>query len=360
MTTYDDKSKDIVESSGRFILPLCKEYDDVTFKASYIVVPNIKCSGKITALFDLIALGNVEAKEIDVKGRFICLGNCMVSGSVVVQNEIWANDVRASSIEAHDRIVAQEIDGGTIIADGSIIVGKILAVEKLAKSDKIILCGETAYGAGRVAANTIITGEPIDLDDGEDAVESPNLYRPVSVQTQFTQAVVTATEPVDLVDHGELEYAPSGNFTGYLDFLNSTVYDDESKAKFVRWKEILNEAEAIRQSGISEYSDIAIIIWLTEIAWSDYFKNWKAIDDIFDVFESHFKRLMEKDKNAVGCTIDTYDKWLESLSILSRFGALIDRSVYSVAFELVISNLGLKAKFVSERLKEKGWEAHAE
>jgi|GEM_PF-2280486 len=360
MTTYDDKTKGIVASDGRFILPLCKEYDDVTFKASYIVVPNIKCSGKITALFDLIVLGDVEAKEIDVKGRFVCLGNCTVSGSVIVQNEIWANDVRASSVEAHDRIVVQEIDGDTIIADGSIIVGKILAVEKLAKSAKIILCGETAYGAGKVAANTIITGEPIDLDGGEDAVESPNLYRPVSVQPQLTKAVVASTEPVDLVAHGELEYAPSGDFTGYLDFLTSTVYDDESKAKFARWKEVLNEAETVRQSGISEYSNIAIIIWLAEIAWSDYFKNWKAIDDIFDVFESHFKGLMARDKNAVGCTINTYDKWLEALSILSGFGALIDRNVYSVAFELVVSNLGLKAKFVSERLNEKGWEAHVE
>ena len=67
MTTYDDKSKNIIASGDCFILSQCKEYDDVTFKASYVVVSNIKCHGKITALFDLAVLGDVEAAEIDVK-----------------------------------------------------------------------------------------------------------------------------------------------------------------------------------------------------------------------------------------------------------------------------------------------------
>jgi hypothetical protein len=360
MTTYDDKTKDIVASGGRFVLPLCKEYDDVIFKASYIVVPNIKCKGKITALFDLIVLGDIEAKEIDIKGRFVCLGNCTVSGSVVVQNEIWANDLCASNIESHDRIVAQEIDGGTIIADGSIVVGKILAVEKLAKTEKNILCGETAYGAGKVAANTIITGEPIDLDDGEDAVESPNLYRPVASQQQPAQAVAAPTEPMDLIAYGELKYASSGDFMEYLDFLISNFCDKESKVKFEHWKEVLSKAQAVRQSGIDEHSDIVVIIWLAEITWSDYFKNWEAVNDIFDAFEGHFKWLLARDKDAIGCEIDCYGKWLDALSILCRFGALIDRDVYNFAFELVVSNLGLKAKFVTERLNEKGWEVHGE
>lgn len=358
MTTYDDKTKGAIASGRQFILPLFKPCDEATFKASYIVASDIKCDGKITALFDLIVLGDVQAKEIDVKGKFVCLGNCTVSGSVVVQNEIWANDLRASDIESHDRIVAQEIDGDTIVADGSIIVGRILAVEKVAISNKNILCGETAYGAGRVAAKTIITGEPLDLDDGEDAVDSPNTYRPVAETPQAAISSLTSNEPIDPIALGEKEYAPSSDFIGYLDFLAATVYDEESKVKFARWKEVLSEGDAVRKSGINEYANVAIVVWLAEIVWSDYFKSWDMIDDIFDSFESHFKGLIEKNKNAVSCAIDSYGKWLEALSVLSRFGALIDREVYGVAFELVVSNLGLKAKFVSERLSEKGWQAN--
>lgn len=360
MITYDDKTKGVIESDGRFILPTFKPCDEATFKASYIVASDIQCDGKITALFDLIVLGNIKATELDIKGRFVCLGNCEVIGSIIVQNEIWANDVRATNIETHDRIVAQEIDGGTIIADGSIVVGKILAIERLAKSDKYILCGETAYGAGKVSANTIITGEPLDLDDGEEAVVSPRTYSPSSAQPQPSSTNAATTEPVNLISFGQTEYAPNGNFRGYLDLLISISCDKNSKAKFARWRSVISEAEAVCQSGIGEYINVALLIWLVEIVNSGYFKNWDKTDGLVDVFEDHFKGLVQRDRTGVDCIIGSYKEWLEALTILSYFGTTIDSAVYSIAFEMVISNLGLKAKFVSERLNEKGWEAHAE
>lgn len=360
MTTYDDKTKGVIESGRRFILPSFKPCDEATFKASYIVASNVKCNGKITALFDLIVLGDIEATELDIKGRFVCLGSCEVSGSIVVQNEIWVNDIRASNIETHDRIVAQDIDGGTIVADGSIIVGKILAVEKIAKSEKNILCGETAYGAGKVAANTVITGEPLDLDDGEEAVVSPNMYRPSAAQSQTLTSAAATAETVDLISRGEMEYAPLGNFRDYLDFLISDSCDDECKVKFAHWRNVICEAETVCQSRIVEYKNVAMTIWLSEIVGSAYFKNWDKIGDLFNAFENHFKSLIQRDRNAVLCSIGSYKECIEALAVLSRYGTLIDDAVYNMAFELVISNLGLKAKFVSERLKEKGWEAHAE
>jgi len=358
MSTYDNKTKGISESNGRFILPVFKPCDEATFKASYIVASNVKCNGKITALFDLTVLGNLEATELDVKGRFICTGKCVVDGAVIVQNDIWAEDIRAESIEAHDRIMAQEIDAGTVNADGSIIAGKILAVEKLAQSAKNILCGETAYGSGKVAANTIITGEPLDLDDGEEAIVSPSIYKPSSVQTQSIVPSSKVPNPVDLIKYGETEYAPLGNFRGYLDFLISVAYDDETKEKYARWRVVLEEAERVCQSSIKGYSNIALVIWLTEITTSSYFKNWDKIIDLFDTFEKHFKDLVEEAGDFVTCSIDSYSDWLEALSILSRLGALIEGTVSRKAFELVVSNLGLKAKFVSDRLNEKGWQAN--
>jgi (2Fe-2S) ferredoxin len=360
MIIYDDKADGIIESGSRFILPKFEPCDEATFKASYIVTSKVECEGKITALFDLVVLGDVKAKELDVKGRFTCLGTCEVGGSIVVQNEIWANDLRAVNIESHDRIVAQEIDGGTIVADGSIVVGKILAVEKLAKSEKNILCGETAYGAGKVAANTIITGEPLDLDDGEDAIVSPNSYQPVAEKTLSTPSGFTSTETVDLIAYGESEFALQNDFIGYLDFLISIIHDDVNTAKFAHWKEVISEAESVRQSGINEYTNVALVIWLAEVALSPYFKNWEKVREHFKAFESHFKCLIERDKNVVGCDIETYSVWLDALATLNRFGASIDMAVYGASFELVVSNLGLKSKFVYERLNDKGWEAYAE
>lgn len=360
MTTYDHKTEGAIESSGRFILPLFSECENATFKASYIVASDVICKGKIIALFDLIILGNIEATELDIKGKFVCLGNCEVSGSIVVQNEIWANNVRAESIETRDKIIAQDIDGDKIIADVGIIVGKTLAVEKFAKSEKNILCGETAFGAGKVAAITIITGEPLDLDGGEESVIIPSKYTPRNTNMQLPPDMTSATEPNDLFLRKEIEYVLNGNFRGYLDFLITISNDDDNKIKFARWKSILNEVETTIQIGIDEYTNVAILIWLSEIIGSNYFKKWDKISKLFNTFENHFKNLIQKDKNFISCIIGSYHEWLSALIILNRFGTLINSAIYNIAYELVISNLGLKAKFVSERLNEKGWEIHAE
>ncbi|MCL2301506.1 MAG: hypothetical protein FWC27_15285 [Firmicutes bacterium] len=354
---YDGKTSGCFEVSGQFFLPSFEQCDEAIFKASYTVGSNIVCGGKVTALFNLTVLGDIQAAELDVKGRLICLGVCEVSGSILVHDDIWVNDMRAATIETHDRIVAQDIDVGTLTADNSILVGKTLAVETIAKSEKTILCGETAFGAGKVAARTIITGEPLDLDDGEESVISPNAYRPGASQPA---AAAIPGEPIDLIACGETEYAPKGNFTGYLDFLSAAALDDETRAKFARWKETLREAEALSRGGLNKYTNIAMLLWLAEIAGSAYFKNWDRIGGLLAVFSGHFRDLLQRDRSTAECRLGSYAEWLEALSVLSRCGALMDSAAYDAAFELAVSYIGLKAKFVSERLNEKGWVIHAE
>lgn len=353
MSTYDDKTKGIIESKGRFILPVFKPCDEATFKASYIVASNVKCNGKITALFDLTVLGNLEAAELDVKGRFICTGKCAVSGAVIVQNDIWAEDIRADSIETHDRIIVQEIDAGTVNADGNIVAGKILAVEKLAHSAKNILCGETVYGSGKVAANAVITGEPIDLDEGAEAVIAPYSYAPTAVAP-----VSAAASAVDLISQGTTEFAPKGNWAAYLDLLAKSAVYEEDKLKFERWSGILSEAESLIRKGIERCKNVGLLIWVVEIASSDYFVDWSMTGSLLAALNRHFAKLVQSDKSSVVCSIKSYGEWLQALKVLHQFAESMDNAVYDVAFELLVSNLGLKAKFVSERLNEKGWKAH--
>lgn len=353
MSTYDDKTKGISESNGRFILPVFKSCNEATFKASYIVASNVKCNGKITALFDLTVLGNLEAAELDVKGRFICTGRCEVSGAVIVQNDIWAEDIRAECIETHDRIIAQEIDAGTVRADGNIVVGKILAVEKLAQSAKNILCGETAYGAGKVIANAVITGEPIDLDEGEEAVVAPYSYAPTAAAR-----VSAAAAAVDLISQGKTDFAPTGNWDAYLYLLAKSAVCEEDKLMFKRWSGILSEVESLTRKGVERCRNVGLLIWVLEIANSDYFVDWSLKDSLLAVLNRHFAKLVQSDKSSVVCSIKSYGEWLQALELLHRFGESMDNAVYDVAFELLVSNLGLKAKFVSERLNEKGWKAH--
>jgi hypothetical protein len=351
MITYDNKTKGITELDGRFILPEFKTCNEATFKASYIIASNVKCSGKITALFDLTVIGNLQADELDVKGRFICTGRCEVRGAVIVQNDIWAEEIRAESIQSHDRIIAQDIDIGTVYADGNIVAGKILAVEKLALSKKKILCGETVYGAGKIAANEIITGEPIDLDEGKEAVIDPYTYVPIHIQQR---------EHVkdNLILPTVIELQRTNNWTAYIELLVNLAESDDDQIKFKLWGEVLYAAERIISSQIDNYKDVALLIWILEIANSYHFANWPITNSLLSRFDRHFSNMIQRDKSNIVCIINNYGEWLHALEILNRFGELLDNDVNNLAFELLVSNLGLKAKFVTERLSEKGWKSN--
>jgi hypothetical protein len=427
MATYDDKTPGIIESNGYFILPALDDNTDATFKASYIIASNFECSGKITALFNLIVLGNLKAAELDVKGRFICTGKCEVEGSIVVQNDIWVEDLRAKTIESHDRILVQEIDAEIIKADGNIIVGKILAVEELASSTQNILCGETAYGAGRISANTIITGEPLDLDDGKEALVEAFLYKPFN-----KNSAVAGKSEIDLVKRGLNEFAASNEYGRYIELLKSLKVDEVEKLKLDEWYSNLNEIGTVVKTGISSLRSIDVLIWITEIANSAYFKEWNKVTEWHEICRKHFEQLVSgEDTNfsnipakrltqgnivshnrygkgivvkisdneekasirfleensikefalpvalphfeiigntnmsveisncnietSIKCKIDSYSKWLRALEVLRRYESSFNKEVYKIAFDLIVSNLGLKTKFVSDRLNEKGW-----
>jgi len=351
MNIYDDKTKGVIESNGRFVLPSFKNCDEATFKASYVIVSDMKCTGKVTAFFDLTVLGNVEAAELDVKGKFVCTGNCVVSGTLLAQYDIWADDIRAKTIESHDRIIAQEIDADVVKADGDIIVGKCLAVEKLAHSGNNIICGETAYGSGKVAANTVITGEPIDLDDGLDAVIKPNVYglsvcAPVlAARNEFPISVLS-------------DFAASGDWSGYLDWLIENAVVASAKERFMSWKVLLSKADKLIRTGIADCRDLTLLIWIVDIASSDYFSDWPKVRELLKAVDRHFVSVVTTDKASVLCPLQSYSELLQALNVLNCYGDSMDRTVYGVAFEMLISNFGLRSKFLSERLSEKGWNAH--
>ena len=349
MSVFDDKTKNVIESNGRFILPSFPECDEAIFKASYVVASDLICNGKVTALFDLTVLGNVEASELDVKGKFICIGKCVISDNLVVQYDIWADDLRAEVIDCRDRIVAHEIDSSIVRADGNIIVGKCLAVEKLAQSGNSIICGETAYGAGKVAANIVVTGEPIDLDDGTDAVVNPNVYCPSS-------SAIPVVELTDMAPINTLpDFSSNGNWSGYLDWLIESSVVASEKERFLAWKATLSQVDGIIRVGIENCRDLMLLIWTAGIALSDYFDGWTQVKELYNAIDRHFATVVINDRAGLLCPIGSYRELLQALDILNQYGDFMDRTAYGVAFEMLISYFGLKSKFLSERLNEKGW-----
>lgn len=416
MRFYDDKTEGVIRSSSILTIQKVEEEENITFKASFVVTENIYCSGKITALFDLYVMGDIEACDIDVKGRLVCLGACEIEKTIVVQNDIWANDIRAESVVCHDKVVVQGIDVCKLKVDGSIIVGKTLAIEDEARSMQNVICGETAFGAGRLIAKMIMTAEPLDLDDGEDALENPFVFHPQSGSSGIAAEMA--------------KFAIEDDYQGYFNILFQNP-DEEMRRKLKKYKNVFATMYASYPNDVGGYRDVALLLWLIEIARSDYFALWPKVHEWVAAMQMHFDNLihgktdaeteirpatslkkgyvvshvkygrgivvsiddegnhqyakvffdannekkfpipdglkffkiiseksgesLEEIKGSITCNIDNYEDWLNSLVIINSNKAIIGDDLYDVIYDKLLSKIGLKAKFIQDRLKEKGW-----
>lgn len=417
MAIYDDKTQWIIKSGKYYFINTIKSRNEAVFKASYIVGSNLHIEGKITASFDLIVLGDVEAQEIDVKGVFICLGNCIVNNSITVQGKMFGKTIRAKNIEVHDEITAQEIDVDVLNVEGNIIVGQTLAVEISAESGQKILCGETAYGAGTISAHEIITGEELDMDDGTKSIVKPR------------RILVEATQESQLEFFGK-KYSIRNDYNSYLTILSNNFENDTLKSSIVRWRSALNEVrEIIKQSKFVCY-DIGILLSLIELSNSAYFIGWEKIEQWQQIFLDKFNKMANGEEleipkllslnnlaidqrirhktygtgtikklsngNIVKATVtfdsgktidfqmdiaikhfslveDTeltpeeilkklfikpegYGEWLAYLNVLRTYRNKLSKKLYSLSMDMLYSAIGIKVKFLMDRIKENGWE----
>ena len=416
MAIYDDKTLGIIKSGNYFFVNNVKSRTEAIFKASYIVGSNLHIDGRITASFDLVVLGDVEAQDIDIKGSFICLGNCHVDNSITVQGKMSVKGVRAKKIEIHDEITAQEIDVDTINVDGNIIVGQTLAVEILAKSGQKILCGETAYGAGKISAHEIITGEELDMDDGRESIVEPQR---IPVGDRYERPAESLGK----------KYSIKNDYTSYLNELRNNDNDKVLQSSLSRWERTLNQVNGIlKQSKFSCY-DIGILLSLTEITNSVYFIGWdkiaqwqqyflekfnkmsngeeleipkaltlnnltinqrvrhktygsgiiktlsktgivkatvafdngKTVEFQMDIAIRHFS-LAEEDVlspeeilNMLFIQPHEYGEWISYLNVLRIYHDKFSKNLYNLSINLLYSSIGLKHKFIMEKLNENGW-----
>lgn len=415
MAVYDDKTPGIIKSGNYSMISSVKSRTEAVFKASYIVASGIQVEGKITALFDLVIIGDVVAHDIDVKGRFICLGNCQVVNSVTVQDKLFAKEIRAKRIEVHDDITAQEIVVDVLKADGNVIVGQTLATEELAYSEQKILCGETVYGAGRISAHAIITGEELDMDDGENAVVEP--HKIIFGDADDRRKAISGKK-----------YAIRNDFESYIgELLDDGGMDEMQEYAFVRWLRILRKVGEVKEQANFECYDIGLLLGLTEIRFSEYFNGWETIAEWQREFLDKFNKMAngesvstetkltveslsigqrlvhltygigsiidikKKDKTMVEVLFDSekklsfqmeialkffsradaptaeeivsklylqpeeFEEWAAYLKILRVYGHMFSTKFIDRAMDLLCSKLGVKSKFVLDRIKENGW-----
>ena len=423
MVLYDEKVIGIIETNKQLIVQQVEEKEDVTFKASFTVLSDVHSKGKITALFDLIVLGDIVANELYVKGRLVCMGNCRISENLTVQNSIWANTINAKTVVCHDRITAQEASVDSLMSEGNIVIGKTLAVEEKVECFQKILCGETAYGAGKLIADSIITAEPLDLDDGEEALETPYIFD--------LQKTGLSSE----LEKESIKYAKNNDYNTYLDKLQSLA-SKEDDIQFSRFRKTLLDVEKVYPDNTKNLRDVILLVWMLEINKSGYFENWEIIDMWLATLRKHFDNIShgilpyeeelkpatkllkgyvvshlkygrgivkgiqvnvnngkkrqtavvdfdnygekkfpipstlsffmiisedelkkaEEVSSSLECNVNSYSEWITALSLIYEYQEYLGETLYCKIYDLLLAKIGLKARFVEERLKAKGWQ----
>lgn len=417
MIYLDDKYPDVLVSNGKLLVDEVNVEDDVTFKASFVVTGSISCNGKVTGLFDLIVLGNITAAELDVKGKLVCLGNCLVEQTIVVQNEISAHELKAASITCREQIVADNVTVESIFSDSNIIVSRVLTIEERAETALNILCGDTMFGSGSISANCVVTAEPLDMDDNIEIEAPPCMYKPTtqpSVQVSTTSSV---------------RYALNNDFEGYINEL-SQASNESQQLVLKKYLKTLTESRKAADSHFRGCNDIAILISLLDISTSPLFNGWEIvqswirelldyyseliIEKSFDVsslkpipdlregiyvWHDHYKKgvvtktfmiaakkYAEIDfeecgkkkfsvydnlgvfkkicdvadygafdgKQLLKCNISNYSEWLFALSTIENNKALLGNSLYNAIYEKLIAIIGLKPKYLADRFDMKG------
>ena len=286
-----------------------------------------------------------------------------------------------------------------------------------------MICGETAYGAGRIIASSILTVEPLDLDDGEEALESPFSYSPKAL-----------SEPTVKFTAESVKYEKNNDYSGYIAALIKNSEETVQK-KLKKYLTVLKAVEMASPSSISEFRDASLLIWMVELSHSEYFKGWNTIVEWTEAVLTHFQNVAEgkltnsmqgkpaekllkgytvshakygigivenivssgagtqstkmaminfeeygvkkfpipdalkyfmvlsetssysreEIRGSLTCNINDYKEWLTALEIINENKGLLGDNLYSTIFELLIQKIGLKAKFVEDRFKEKGW-----
>lgn len=426
MRVFDDKVVGILQNNKYYILSEVNEKSEVIFKASYIVISDLCVNEKVTALFDLIVLGNLEVNELDIKGKLICLGSCRVRDTIVVQNDIWTNELVANTVICHGQMSAQSIDSSNVSVDGNIMVGKTLSIDSVARVGNVLLCGETAFGAGHVVADRVLTVEPLDLDDGVEAIEDPKEYHHEVKEKEKTSDIK------EIYTEIENKYIDQEDYRAYIIDLSRHIETEEEKSTLVNWLGVIEQAQEHSSGDFAHCYDGMMLIRLLEIQDSKYFTRWnlmsawtkKIIDHFgailkgterkfqtvpcntmqvgdlvfhkkygrgkvekinrdskstyaeisFDNLDStqvkkfiipesyqFFAKIVEIEEDnstkieRISCRIDSYTEWLEALSVINKYKHELGEVIYSALFDRIMAYVGLKAKYMRDRFKEKGW-----
>ena len=156
-----DNSKTIV---GDVNIAEAKKYSKkLVFNETYTITGNKIIAPSVYASYDLTVVGDMEVKDIEVKGNLYVMGNIKAKNLSCAKVVICSGTIHAETILANE-IVANEITCDCIECPGNVVARTTIDINESLKSNSSVMTGEGIVGSGHFEAKNAVTAEYFNFD----------------------------------------------------------------------------------------------------------------------------------------------------------------------------------------------------
>lgn len=155
-----DRSKTVI--GGVNIAEGKKHSKRLIFNESYTITGKNIIAPSVLASYDLTVIGDMDVKEIEVKGNLYVMGDIKASNISCSNAIVCIGTINADTIIASE-IVANDISCHSIECPGNIIVRTTIDIDGSLESNSSVMTGEGIIGRGTFSAKNAVAAEYCDF-----------------------------------------------------------------------------------------------------------------------------------------------------------------------------------------------------
>jgi len=255
----------------------------LVFNESYTVTGESIIAPSVYACYDLTVIGDMEVKEIEVRGNLFVIGNIKAKQIACLKAIICSGNIDAETISSSE-IVANDIACHIISSAGNIVARTTIDVSESLKSEKSVITGEGILGSGQFYAKNAIAAEYFDFDgevlgkvlelETDETFGEPHADPQEEETFEVFSARLKAKISEELQKAGEVDEEKLVEFVTQLSGIDEDLLSDWKKLT-----ECLVELSYVNK--ITNFRDYLIIIMATKLL-PEEIVSYETIEHVFD------------------------------------------------------------------------------
>lgn len=331
-----------IQIGGKNLIQAFSSNVPLMFNESYTIIGDDMKSEYIRACYNLTIIGNVNAKEIEVKGNLTVLGDIKAEKINCNNNLLCEGNIIAEHIEVGNDLIVESIKKcKNLYCGGKLIAKKSMDINDTEVED-VVFAGEGIVGTGKFSSksavavdyfdfNGEIKGKIYDLDldtvYGEERRDNKQSFKQLSCE----EIIETLKEAISnkIISCGENGEDDILNFTKKLEEINIACLND--------WHYIFKQVIDISYSNeIDNLRDYLILFCAKKILPKEII-NYESVEHIFKQPYEDAVVLAED----LPFFVNSIEELILSLNIVSKYGDEINID-QDKAYDKIFQSVGIK------------------